>query len=542
MDKTRKRVLLLILLLALAYFAVFILPNQTGAADATMLSAFEHDEFAQYPNLMQMFRGGETPLLAFKHFLTYQHYYYGFPFYLFSALVLFPVKWILGPDWMTHTRTIMTVLRQLISVLPVLLSAFLLVLDQLRSKAPWKALLTFLLLICLPAVVGNNMWWHPDGLLTLFCTLTVLLLIRDEGKLGLYFYLSGVACALAIGAKFLGALFVLTYIAYLLYAKIARKQTWKKVILSAGAFLVVMLGSVVITNPLLLLPIERGEIIAAVSIIFSESAQGFYVAGGGFLTKLKDVALVLRSSYGGVLLFLMALANLVLCLVKRRNVLKSLVVLTWVTALIGYFLFYASTLRGHYFIPAVLPLYACLLDLVPAREEIKRDRKALFNQLAGIAVVLMTIVVIGLNTSKAVNSIREIAQREENSASLAMFRAFEEDVLPRLPEGTPLVIYRDWRAYVADNAHWQVIYNWDLASYTYVEENQPDLLVIEQENALYFADDAKLSLALDQDVMRDMNAFYSDVLSDTVRGFHEVYHDSFGYVFASDALFEKYFQ
>jgi len=210
MGKTQRLYLFIILILGLAYFAVFLIPNRTGAADATMLSAFEHDEFAQYPNLIQMFRGGETPLLAFKHFLTYQHYYYGFPFYLFSALVLFPVKWMLGSDWTAQTRIIVTVLRQLISLLPVLIAVFLLVLEQLRSKAPWKALLTFLLLLSLPAVIGNNMWWHPDGLLTLFSVLTILLLIHDDGRLGLSFSLSGVACALAIGAKILGVLFMLT--------------------------------------------------------------------------------------------------------------------------------------------------------------------------------------------------------------------------------------------------------------------------------------------------------------------------------------------
>ena len=137
------------------------------------------------------------------NFLVYLHYYYGYPFYFFSALAILPFKWILGADWTTHTQSIVAVLRQLINVLPMLLAIFILVRDQLKSKSPLKALLTFLLLLTLPAVTANNMWWHPDSLLSLFAVLTIFFLILDNGKFGKYFYLSGVVCALSIGAKIL---------------------------------------------------------------------------------------------------------------------------------------------------------------------------------------------------------------------------------------------------------------------------------------------------------------------------------------------------
>jgi len=548
MGKTQKIYLLLILLLALAWFAVFILPNRTGTADATMLSVFEHDEYAQYPNLIQMFRGGETPLQAFKNFLTYLHYYYGFPFYLFSALPLFPVKWLLGADWQTQTRLIVTLLRQLISVLPVLLSALLLVQDQLRSKSPWKALLTFLLLLSLPAVIANNLWWHPDGLLTLFCVLTILLLIRDDGRLGLSFYLSGVTCALAIGTKVFGVLFVATYLAYLVYVRVARKTAWKKILLSALLFVLLLGAAVLVTNPLLLLPIERGEIISVFKANLKQNTQGFYVAGNGEAGKLARYADLLRTSYGGLLLFFSAAAAALIGLLKKGNHLKYLVILTWVGAYFGYFLAFASTLRTHYFIPVVLPLYACLLDLVPAWQDLKlvqaakTGRKALLKNLAAVAVVLLTVIVIVWNIPTAVQLVREGTRREETSASLALYRTFEKDVMPRIPQDTPLVIYRDWRAYVADDPHWQVIYNWDLVGYSYIYEHQPDLLFIERENALYFADEAKQEQALDQDRMRDMNAFYADVLTNEVDGYQQVYQDGFGFVFASDSLFDRYFK
>lgn len=546
MQKQQKIVFYILALLALLIFGAYFFANNKGAADAAMLSAFEHDEFAQYPNVIHMLQQGESLKATLHNFLVYSHYYYGYPFYFFSALAILPVKWILGADWTTHTQTIVAVLRQIINVLPMLLAVFILVLNQLKSRSSWKALLTFLLLMTLPAVGANNMWWHPDSLLTLFAVLTIFFLVKDGGKLGKFFFVSGIVCGLAIGAKFLGALFVLTYISVLIYSKVALKYSLKKIIVSALLFLVVMFGTILISNPLLMLPIERGEIIAAVKIIFSESTQGFTVANTGMLPKLANMVLFIKEYYGGIILFCLALINLIVAIARRKQVYRNLVILTWFIGFMGYFVFFASTLRPHYFIPAILPLYSTLLDWVP--DDLKsifrfRDDKGKWvKSLVSLALLLVMVITAGLNSSKFVPSIAQAAAREENSTSLAMFLTFETDYLPKLPENSPLIIYRDWRAYVADNPHWRVIYNWDLATYGYINENLPDFLFIESENAYYFADESKLAIALDKDAMQAMFDFYSDVLDEKVSGYHLLYKDSFGYIFVSDALYKSYFQ
>jgi len=545
MTKQQRLIFWILTLLSLIIFGVFIFPNLTGAKDATMLSAFEHDEFAQYPNVIHMLQQGETFKATLHNFLVYLHYYYGYPFYFFSALAILPVKWILGADWAAHTQVIMAVLRQLINVLPMLLAVLLLVRGQFKSRSPWKALLTFLLLMTLPAVVGNNMWWHPDSLLTLFSVLTIFFLVLDGGKLGKFFFISGITCGLAIGAKFLGALFVLTYATVLIYSKIALKLSIKKIILSAFLFLVVMLGTVLISNPLLLLPIERGEIIAAVKIIFSESTQGFTVANTGMIDKLGNMFLFIKEYYGGIILFCLAFINLIVALVQRKQVYKNLVILTWFVGFMGYFVFFASTLRPHYFIPAVLPLYSTLLDWVP--DDLKSSfshegtKRKWIMPLLSLAILLMMAITTGINAVQSVNAIQGTSQREATSPSLAMFHTFETDYLPKLPQNTPLLIYRDWRAYVADNPHWRVIYNWDLATYDYINENQPDFLFIEYENVHYFSDASKLTIALDKDTMQQMYDFYSAALAEKVVGYHLLYKDSFGYIFVSDRLFKDYF-
>ncbi len=546
MTKQQKIILYVLILLSLLLFAAFIIPNLTGAKDATMLSVFEHDEYAQYPNVIHMLQQGDSFKATLHNFLVYLHYYYGYPFYFFSAITLLPLKWILGADWATHTQLLVAWLRQFINVLPMLLAVVILIRDQFKSKSPWKALLTFLLLMTLPAVVRNNLWWHPDSLLTLFAVLTIFFLISDKGRFGKYFYLSGFTCALAIGAKILGVLFVVTYASFLLYGLVTKKITLKKTILSALLFLVVLVVSVVATNPLLLLPIERGEIIAIFKANLSQSSQGFYVAGNGTSNKLNEISQMIREYYGGILLFIAALVSTIIGLIRKENRLKYLVILTWVAGFMGYFVIFAATLRPHYFIPAMLPLYATLLDWFPD------DLKTLFKRtdlkvngiklLACLAVILMMVVTIGINSVQTAADIEGTSRREESSPSLALFRTFQTDYLPSLPPNTPLLIYRDWRAYVAENPHWRVIYNWNLGTYGYIEENKPDILFIEYDNMHYFSDASKLAIALDKDTMQQMYDFYSDALHENITGYHLLYKDSYGSIFATDSLYKTYFQ
>lgn len=546
MTKQQKLIFWLLILFSLIIFGVFIIPNLTGAKDAAMLSAFEHDEFAQYPNVIHMLQQGDSLKATLHNFLVYLHYYYGYPFYFFSALAILPVKWILGADWTAHTQLIVVVLRQMINMLPMLLATFILVRDQLKSSSPWKALITFLLLMTLPAVVSNNLWWHPDSLLTLFAVLTIFFLVLDNGKLGTLFYFSGITCGLAIGSKFLGALFILTYICILIYSKFSHKYSLKKLALSALLFLIVLFGTVLISNPLLLLPIERGEIIAAVKIIFSESTQGFTVVNAGMIQKFENMINLINNYYGGIFLISLSLINLIIALAKRQQVYKNLIILTWFVGFMSYFIFFASTLRPHYFIPAVLPLYSTLMDAV------SDNHRNLFNlnynhgkcvkQLFSQAIVLVILISIGVNALQTGGAIKGTSQREETSPSLAMFDTFKSKYLPSLPANTPLIIYRDWRAYVADDPHWQVIYNWNLATYDYINENQPDFLFIEFENAYYFSDETKLDKALDPGVMQEMFYFYSDVLHEKVNGYNLLYKDDFGYIFVSDSLYSRYYQ
>jgi len=248
----------ILVLLGLVYFIAFIPPNLTGARDVNMLSVFQHDEFAQYPHVIRMLTPGDTIYQSLRNFVVYLHYYYGYPFYFLSALFLLPVTLFIGSGWAQHTSTIVAVLRQSINVLPIILATLILVWLQTKLINRAKALVIFILLLTLPAVVDNNMWWHPDSLLVLFTVLTLFFLARDDFRFGKDFFLSAVPLGLAIGVKILGVLFVVTYAVYFLYSLFSHRISLKKAVIFSSLFLALLIFVVVATNPLLLLPIERG--------------------------------------------------------------------------------------------------------------------------------------------------------------------------------------------------------------------------------------------------------------------------------------------
>ncbi len=52
--------------------------------------------------------GGQRGSLyeSIHNFAVYQHYFYGYPFYFFSGLVLLIGKTLLGNDWLGQTRLV----------------------------------------------------------------------------------------------------------------------------------------------------------------------------------------------------------------------------------------------------------------------------------------------------------------------------------------------------------------------------------------------------------------------------------------------------
>lgn len=89
--------------------------------------------------------------------------------------------------------------------------------------------------------------------------------------------------------------------------------------------------------------------------------------------------------------------------------------------------------------------------------------------------------------------------------------------------------------------NFRIIYNWELATYPYIRDTNPDILFIESENAQYFSDASKLDQAIKPVRMEQMNAFYSDVLHEQVEGYRFLLKTDYGYVFAREDFAAMYF-
>ena len=208
-------------ILNIAVFLAFIPPNLAASKNIAMVTTFEPDEGVPLPYVFNMIQPTQSIKDALIHFAFYKYYFYGFPYFAYSALLLIPLQ---AAGKLADITLVMAVLRQMVSVLPMLLAIDLLVYLQTRFKN-YKAILLFLLLASLPAVVQNNLWWHPDGLAILFAMLTIFLLDKDELRYGRHFYLAAMACGFSAGIKGTGFYFFLAIFIYLLTGLIGRRHS-----------------------------------------------------------------------------------------------------------------------------------------------------------------------------------------------------------------------------------------------------------------------------------------------------------------------------
>ncbi|NMC81075.1 MAG: hypothetical protein GYA59_17070 [Chloroflexi bacterium] len=546
MNAQQKKIFLVLLLLSALYFVLFISPNLTGAQDANMLSVFEVDEYAQYPNVIRMLTPGDTFYQSIRNFAVYEHYFYGYPFYFFSALVLFPLKWITGAGWVNNTPLIVATLRQMINVLPMIISLLLLVFIQTRFKSWWRSLGLFILLLSVPVIIVNNLWWHPDSLVFLFVVLTFFFLDRDDLRFGWNFYLAAAACGLAVGTKYLGAFFVLAIPLYLIWGIAARTLTWLRGVLLGALFVVVMAAAVVISNPLLLLPIERGEIIATQVWQFQQTSVGIILANTEPLFKLGEYPEDLRVHYGEWFFMLLALIGLVIGLVRPQKRRLNALILAWMVpftitiAMMG-------TRRTHYFLPVLLPLFSTLINYFPSGGfslDGLKNRPALGTALrrlvpAAAAVIIGVQFVLFLRTDANIYATQ--LNRENDAPSIASYRQMDQQVFSRL-EGLHLTIYHDWRIYLPPHSGLREEMNWDMATYPYIQELSPDLILLERENVALFSEADVVQKAVNPGNMQLIHEFYRDAGEDQLPGYHLVYHDHFGYALVKQDLYQKYFQ
>jgi hypothetical protein len=534
MTSTQKWIFALLLFMALAYFGVFALPNAVASQNLSIVQMFQPDEAAPLPYIFQMIAPVSTLNLALRHFVFYDYYYYGFPYFALSALVILPLQWL---GRLGDMPQIMLLLRQIVSVLPMLVALLLLVYMQDGFRS-YRSPVIFALLLSVPAVVQNNLWWHPDGITFLFVVLTLFFLKKDNLHFGWDFLIAAIFSGVATAIKLVGVYFFLAVGLTLLLGVLLKKVSWKRLVGMAIAFLLVMGIAFVAANPFLLSHWAR----TAYGYIFNK--QTWLLEEGYGVIYEKGLAAawpLIHESFGELAFIFIAIGAAIWGAWRGSQRLMHALILAWLIPL-SVVVFFLTHFKFQYWMPVALPLISSVAILLP--EKLEKLRVTPSPRFSVIAYVSLRIIILVIVFAQFVLFVRSDVQRfnsdlhrADNNQRIQFYSVVEQKLAP-LPEG-PLSVYYDYRLYVPETSGWKLETNYDLLEYGYIKENKFDVLLLLQQRILdYINPDA---IGIDPDLFALNQQFYNDAENGTINGYHLIYRDTLGLVFVRDDLYQQYY-
>lgn len=366
LNQKQKRVALVLLVIGLAYFLLFIPENLRHSAN---LNDFSLDEMVQYPVVMKMLTPQESVRMTLYKFFAYGEYIYGFPFYGLSALLLLPVKLACQADFQAQTQVNMLILRQLVSVLPVIVSIYLLTFLATSFEKWWKSIGLFLLMLTIPGVIWyNSGFWHPDGINFLFIVLALYFLDRDQMRFGGNFFAAAAAIGLSVATRLFGLFFFLAIAGLLVAGLIKKILTLRQAVAKGVIFIVLMAGTILVANPFLFNPGEFGAMIKTYQRQQVQVSEGVNEPDpeGVYRTGLDAWLPIMQRNYGsGVTLGLLGVSVLAGLLGgKHRHFYRIL--FAWVVVLLSFLVFFVKMKSFWYLMPAMIPLYCWLFSIPEA--------------------------------------------------------------------------------------------------------------------------------------------------------------------------------
>jgi hypothetical protein len=521
---SQRRCAALLVALSIGYATLFVPPNLTGTDDASMLAAFELDEFGQYKVLWRMTRGGDASRSGWSRFICYDHYHYGFPFFSTSALAFWPLKAAyISSATPGLTRMSMLVLRQLSPVF-MLAAILALVFAWTRFRNPLRSVALFAFLVSIPAVVQNNLWWHPDSLVTLFVVLTIVALSEDRGRLGRWFTVAAVCCGLAAGTKLIGFWF---FVAVALHLVIQRPRlSWGELSKHGARFIAVMALTIVVTNPHLMLPEEARKTFEILRGQTELNASGWEVRGETGFASWYENALSRGFGFWWIHLLMLTWCALAIRFDRERRHL-ALAILAWVLPVSLYLVFDVAKTVERYFLPILVPLASCLASPAPWLRLRRASSPALRVAVAS-AFALAILFQVAVFAVEDVRRYQSALHREQTSPALDFTRRLEDEVLSRWAPGESIRIFRHATVYVRPLPNYEVHLRWRSPEHNDLVEIQPDLVLLRQSEIDQYRDESIVAESFDPEQTRRSYRFYRDVRNDAVPGYRQIMETDFG--------------
>lgn len=523
----QKRILWIMILMAAAAFAIYIFPNATASDNLAMVQMFEPDEAAPLPTIFRMIAPAGTIDRTLRNFIFYEYYFYGFPYFALSALLVLPLQ-SLGLS--TDISIVMLVLRQFVSVLPSILALMLLVYMQDRFRT-YRSIALFAFLLTVPAVLHNSFWWHPDGVTFLLVTLVLFLLWRDNLTFGRHYLAAAVLCGILTATKLVGVYFFLAVGLTLILGLYQKKITWKRFLGLAAAFIVVMIVSFVAANPFLLSYWGRKGYWQTLDLQAALLSEGYGILyGKGLIASWP----IINQFYGSAIFLLVAIGTAVWGAIRGPQRLQYALILAWWLPLTISLLTF-SHLKYQYWLPAALPLFSCLVILLPEKIEWRNFRRdTSWLRILSILVVLGQMVAF---VAYDVNAYTQRLHRADNNPRISFYDQAVSSLMPASERS--LWVYYDYRLYVPETMNWIPQTTYDLLDYGFIGENQFDvLLLLEQRIRDYLNPNA---IGIDTVEFEQNQKFYRDARDGTLTGYRLIYQDSVGLIYVRDDLYTEYF-
>jgi len=540
MNRQQKKVLIILSIIGVIYFFIFIPPNSVGSADRNMLSVFEIDEYALYGFNIRMLEFRDNIKESLWEFIAYEHYNYGFPFHFFSALVMLPLK-LTSSDLYT-TPNIMLALRQIVSIIPMLLAILVMVYLQTKFKSLWKSLTLFLFLLSIPAVFKNNFWWHPESLTFLFIALTFFFLNRDDLSFKRNFYYAAIACGLAVGTKLIGLFFFLSIPTYIVWGYFAKRIDIKTAFVRSLQFVGLMFAVFLISNPWIIFPGPRAAGIKIHQRLAAGLSYGWTVEySKGPLAWFEAIT----KNFGEGFSIIFAYIILIIGTIRGPRRLFNTLILTWAVPFSLYLFFNIAIKPSHFYMPIALPVYSCIAILFSYLDKKQTDH---FPPKAYPAVRVISLLALSvfcyqfiLNVAWDVEEYNQQLQREENSEAIKFYSMLEKDYLDHIPEDIHLVISHDRSIYIPISPRWHTSITRSLVDYEYIQETNFHFLLLSQQRIKEYTQPDSLETATNKNEMILAHEFFTDALNNEVEGYELLYKNHFGIVYIREDLYKAYF-
>ncbi len=529
LSKNQKKVFFACLVICIVYFVLFIFPNKTGSENLEMVAVFEPDEAVPFPYILDMIKPASTLKERLINFAFYDYYFYGYPVFGISALTLLPIK-ALG--LISDMPLVMVTLRQLISVLPMLLSILTLVYWQTGFK-DYRALVLLLLLLSIPAVVQNNFWWHPDSLAIFFAILVLLFLSKDNLRFGKYFYLAAAFCGFSAGTKGIGFYFFLTILTVLFLGLVLKKANLRTILISSIGFLFVMGVGYLLSNPILIYQSVRSRFFHVMVEQSRLLNQGYEVAyAKGFLASVP----YLTEFYGSLYFLSLILGINIVGVLKKQKQLNYLLIFSWAIPL-TITVFWNIHFKFQYWLPVFLPLLSSVGTILPSYQEIKLGFTALSQksklQFGGkIMLLILILFQCAVYLRSDVVRFQNRLLRAENNESIQFYKTIQTKLAPYMNQN--LFVYHDVRMYLPQTGEWYTEAAFEMLNYDYIFDKDFDILLLMQSR-IYDYTNPNLT-AIDETKLVAAQKFYQDADLEIIEDYHFLYRDPYGLIYIKEDL------